>query len=39
MGLISWKIMIPSPEPMSASFKKKNQTEIENVWAFMESDN
>ena len=31
MGLILWKIMSPSPEPMSLNLKK-NESKIENAW-------
>ena len=31
MGLISWKIMSPSPEPLSPG-SKNNESKIENAW-------
>ena len=33
LGLILWKIMRPSLEPMSSS--QNHKSEIENAWAFM----
>ena len=32
-----WNITSPSPEPVSPS-EKKNESEIENAWAFMWPD-
>ena len=35
--LILWKIMIPSPEPVSPS-SKNDESQIENAWAFLQPD-